>query len=182
MTWAEALNMVRRWTSTRAVTIRKYFGSRMVRANKFGFGPAEFEACGGHCPGPSVRKEALVPLAGLGAGWQWLMAESLSGNCPWPKGASVPKESWKLGKKWLPGGWSDEPRRQSESFHWIWRHRGHWWLCQEGDEEGQGLSFRGMKNTWEAMRWSWTWVLKEAGMPSRKEDGVSEGTQSGEVT
>lgn len=103
-------------------------------------------------------------------------------------GASLGRVSWKLEKKWLPEGGSDGQRMQSESFCWIWQQRvfgdfsrslfrgtksglqgdeGH----TEGNEEELDLSREGM-----------VWIMTlEDDLPGR-ENGVSQGTQSGEVT
>ena len=55
-------------TSTKAVTIRKNLEVEWSAPNDFGLRPSEFEACGGHCPAPPVRTEALIPPGGLGIG------------------------------------------------------------------------------------------------------------------
>ena len=50
------------------VTVRDYLEVEWSGPNEFGFKPSEFEGCGGHCPAPCVRTEALIPPAGLGTG------------------------------------------------------------------------------------------------------------------
>lgn len=50
------------------VTVRNYLEVEWSGPNEFGFKPSEFDGCGGHCPAPCVRTEALIPPAGLATG------------------------------------------------------------------------------------------------------------------